>query len=228
MYKHICSYFYVLGHCLVEIERPSWRKAITHSVKFHLRKTPFSWCLWISWCLLDHVWKFLPIHEPCMGVLVSALTLVDVLFLRKQSFPCLSSIIYDSSVKITSLNCSSFWMQVWQNSKRTIWFGIRINWQYLGPHLVQPSFCRTFLMVCVEIFTSNVLTSIFCRSKDKFNKHSQHPLIRRPIIRTFANSNWSLIPFLLFTFKIHPIIRTFAISNIFFGPVGVRINRCLL
>ena len=119
-------------------------------------------------------------------------------------------------------------MQVWQNSKRIIWIGIRINWQYLGPHLVQPSFCRTFLMVCVEISTSNVLISIFCRSKDKFNKHSQHPLIRRPIIRTFANSNGSLIPFLLFTFKIHPIIRTFAISNKFFGPVGVRINGCLL
>ena len=58
--------------------------------------------------------------------------------------------------------------------------------------------------------------------------HSQHPLIRRPIIRTFANSNGCLIPFLLFHFKIHPIIRTFAISNQFFGPVGVRINGWLL
>ena len=48
------------------------------------------------------------------------------------------------------------------------------------------------------------------------------------IIRTFANSNGFLIPFLLFPFKIHPIIRTFAISNKFSGPVGVRINGCLL
>ena len=58
--------------------------------------------------------------------------------------------------------------------------------------------------------------------------YSQHQLIRCPIIRTFANSNGFLIPFLLFPFKIHPIIRTFAISNKFFGPVGVRINGCLL
>ena len=54
--------------------------------------------------------------------------------------------------------------------------------------------------------------------------YSQHPLIRRPIIRTFANSNGFLIPFLLFPFKVHPIIRTFAISNNFFGPVGVQIK----
>ena len=59
----------------------------------------------------------------------------------------------------------------------------------------------------------------------KNTKYSQHPLIRLPIIRTFANSNGFLIPFLLNPFKIHPIIRTFAISNNFFGPI---INGCLL
>ena len=65
-------------------------------------------------------------------------------------------------------------------------------------------------------------------SSDCWEMYSQHPLNRRPIIRTFANSNGFLIPFILFPFKIHPIIRTFTISNKFFGPVGVRINGCLL
>ena len=45
---------------------------------------------------------------------------------------------------------------------------------------------------------------------DTFPYTVQHPLIRRHIIRTFANSNGFLIPLLLFPLKIHPIIRTFA------------------
>ena len=132
------------------------------------------------------------------------------------------------------------------NDPRTL----KKQWRIIGtqhkPYYIMTSICLDLVPIIIPSVcatnstdiadsgdTFSKCTIIFCEKKvliqsTSVNSTLINPLIRRPIIRTFANSNGFLIPFLLFPFKIHPIIRTFAISNKFFGPVLVRINGCLL